>query len=298
MKHAWSLVGLWVAWGWLGTGCKERDRLEPSQVAKAPSEVSTGAKAEEEEEEVTTAPEADPFAAPGAPGFGSSLAKIPAAKGRTAVATLLLRYECWETGAREGLALLDGAGGTEVGDKARQALLANPSARLVHALALTLDEKTKASGESIVETIYPTEYEAPELSRPLAEQAAKVPAAETKSEVARLVEQLLDSACPTAFETRNTGVTLEAELRPAPAEAGCWDLSLAVEEVLLLDWSEFGSPAVKARMPRFASARGNHQARLAEGRWQMLGMQAPPRGRAEDPADRVRLGFARLVRAR
>jgi hypothetical protein len=251
--------------------------------------------AEAEEEERATGPDVDPFAAPG---FASSLEKIPAAKGRAAVATVLLRYECWETGAREGLALLDGSGGTELGDKARRALLANPSARLVHVLALTLDEGTKASGESIVETIYPTEYEPPEFPRSAAEQAAKTPAAETKGEVARLVEQLLDGVCPTAFETRNTGVTLEAEVRPVQAAPNCWDLSLAVEEVLLLDWSTFGSPAVEARMPRFASARGNHQLRLVEGRWQLLEVQAPPRGRAEDAADRLRLGFARLERAR
>jgi hypothetical protein len=204
----------------------------------------------------------------------------------------------WETSTREALALLDGSEAGEVGEAARKALLAAASARLVHALSLTLDERTKASGEAIVETIYPTEYEPPELPRQPAEaEQAKTPA-EVKSEVARLVEQLLTGVCPTAFETRNTGVTVEARLHPVAAEPDCWDLSLVVEEVLLLGMDRFGSPAVDAQMPRFSTSRGSHLLRMAERRWQLLGVQAPPRGRSEDPADRLRLAFARVERAR
>lgn len=79
------------------------------------------------------------------------------------------------------------------------------------------DFGTRMKIESIDEKIYPTEYDPPEIPN-------TVTISNTSADVVPRT-----GATPTAFETRNVGVTVEAE--PVQTESGLIHLTLAAEEV-------------------------------------------------------------------
>jgi hypothetical protein len=116
--------------------------------------------------------------------------------------------------------------------------------------------------------------------------------------IERLVDALMANASPTAFETRNTGFTCEATLQPVTAEAGCWDLSLRIEEVVLLGMESHGAPGLGIKEPAFSSFRSSGLLRCAEGRWQLFAVQEPPRGLDKQPHSKNWLTLVRLDRAR
>jgi len=237
--------------------------------------------------------EADPFAS--SSGMRSNL-NIPANKGGEPRATLALRLEIWELDARQAVSMLDSAPAKEAAEKVRPQLTADTSAKLVHSQLLTLDERNQSSNEAIVEQIYPTEYEPPEVPPQPA-----VPAKGrhgNSSEVSKTLQDMLKFACPSAFDTRNTGLTFEAQIQPVQAEPQCWDTSLTVEEVLLIREDQVGTPQLDMSMPVFSSFRINTALRLTEARWQILGLAEPPRSKPDEPANRRWLTFVRIDRAR
>lgn len=220
---------------------------------------------------------------------------IPENKGAEVRATLSLRLEIWEIDARKAVTLLDSASAKGVAEKIRPQLLADDSAKLARSQVLTLDERTQTTSEAIVEQIYPTEYEPPEVpSNP----AAAKPEPENRSEFAQKLQDRLSAACPSAFDTRNTGLTFEAQVQPVRAEDGCWDTCLTIEEVLLTRKDQVGTPLLDMTMPVFSSYRIRTSIRLTESRWQILSLAEPPRGKADEPADRRWLALIRIDRAR
>ena len=233
--------------------------------------------------------EADPFAEAS---VTQQKLTIPENKGTEVRATLSLRLETWEIDARKAVTLLDSAPAKEVAEKIRPQLLADESAKLAHSQVLALDERTQSASEAIVEQIYPTEYEPPEV--PPNTPAAK-PDPENRTEFARKLQDMLSAACPSAFDTRNTGLTLEAQIQPVRAEEGCWDTSLTIEEVLLVRKDQVGTPLLDMTMPVFSSFRIRTSIRLTESRWQLLGLSEPPRG---EPANRRWLSLVRIDRMR
>lgn len=236
---------------------------------------------------------ADPFAS--GSGMPSNLT-IPAHKGAEPRATLALRLEIWELDARQAVSMLDSAPAKEVAEKVRPQLTADTSAKLVHSQLLTLDERTQSSNEAIIEQIYPTEYEPPEVPPQPAVPARK--RQENPAEWSKKLQDMLTAACPSAFDTRNTGLTFEAQIQPVQAEPHCWDASLNVEEVLLIRKDQVGTPQLDMTMPVFSSFRIDTALRLTEARWQILGLAEPPRSKPDEPANRRWLTFVRIDRAR
>lgn len=235
--------------------------------------------------------DADPFAE----GVATQKLTIPENKGAEVRTTLSLRLEIWEIDARKAVTLLDSASAKEIAEKIRPQLLADDSAKLAHTQLLALDERTQSASEAIVEQIYPTEYEPPEFPPNI--PPAK-PEPENGSEFARKLHDMLSAACPSSFDTRNTGLTFEAQVQPVRAEAGCWDTSLTIEEVLLVRKEQVGTPLLDTTMPVFSSFRIRTSIRLTESRWQLLGLSEPPRGKPDEPATRRWLSLVRIDRAR
>lgn len=214
--------------------------------------------------------EVDPFAAPSS--SYSSLAMVPASRLKEARAALRLRLETWEVPSLEIARSLDHLGDVTALTKLRDEWLAGKEGiKLLWCPAQGLDGSTRVSTESITETIYPTEYEPPELP-PTAQKP------DPATQFGKAFEAALRSSSPTAFETRNTGHTLESVAHPVSAEKASWDVSIALEDVEMAGMSTFGPEELLVKMPQFTSFRTGGLLRLKEGEWRLVSVMDPPRG--------------------
>lgn len=233
----------------------------------------------------------DPFASDWSGGLEAG--KIPARRLAEKRTTLRVRLETWEIDAKEvarGLDELDGVAGLEA---ARRELLEDDGSRLVFSPVLALEEKSRAESGSIMERIYPTEAEPPEPVQVVS--AEPVPADERT--LGGVVSELSMAATPTAFETRNTGVSFEAAVQPVAAEGGCWDLSIRCEEVRLVAMEPQGAEALGIKMPAVSCFTTGGLLRVREGEWQLLSVQEPPRLELE-PSGKSWVTIVKVDRAR
>lgn len=124
----------------------------------------------------------------------------------------------------------------------------------------------KSSSESISEFIYPTEFGAPSIPNTLGVQIAPADKKGTEQKETPQLEKLSQApsindlngvsvpAVPTAFETRNTGVSVEVELIFSP-QVGVCDLRIAPEYVTLSGLNTWGQGVSKCSMPEFETQR-------------------------------------------
>lgn len=236
--------------------------------------------------------ENDPFASGAASGTG---VKIPLHRGKEARTPLQLRFEVWEIESKKLAARLDSVRGPDDLEGLRKELLADPATSLVHSLVSSTDEKSRTVDESILELIYPTEYEPPEL--PPATLDPK-DAQKGSSAWERWLAAAGKYSVPTSFETRNTGETLDAAIQPVQAEEKTWDVSLSFENVTLAGMISYGADDLLIEMPAFASARTNGIVRLREGQWRIKSVQLAPRGTDAKPTGKSWLTLLRVDRAR
>ena len=102
----------------------------------------------------------------------------------------------------------------------------------------------RASTEACREERYPTEFEPPQLPQ-----------------IFGGPPDWIDVICPTAFETRNVGVSLEVE--PHIFENGNWiRLNLVPRRVMLLGYD---NSVAGMRMPRFAKSETNTSVMIRNG---------------------------------
>lgn len=101
--------------------------------------------------------------------------------------------------------------GTDFADvlKTVQALVAAKKATLVATPSVTTISGQKATIESILEHRYPTEFEPPQIPQQIGVGTTKVTRTTTVTEETTTVPRT--SNTPTAFDTRNMGLTLEIE---------------------------------------------------------------------------------------
>lgn len=134
----------------------------------------------------------------------------------------------------------------------------------------------KATTESVREVIYPTEYEPPELPQEVAVDKQTLASPDT----VKALSGLVTPETPTAFETRNTGNTLEVQ---ALLEADKKTIVLKLVPELVIDT---GIKKFNARkdamgneifmeMPLFYSIRCNTQAVMTSGVPQLVALQTP-----------------------
>jgi len=233
----------------------------------------------------------DPFAAAAG---AESAPKLPLARGAEPRTTLKVRMETWEIPAKELAAKLDATHGSDALETWRGELLANDASVLVHSPVVVVDEKSRASSDSILERIYPTEYEPPEPLTVVPEAKGK----QTPQSLADVVENILAHATPTSFETRNTGASVEVGVQPVTADPLSWDLSLSLEETRLVAMESLGAEALGIREPAISSFRTGGLLRVKEGAWQILSAQEPPRGIDGKPTGKSWLTMVRVDRVR
>ncbi len=218
--------------------------------------------------------EVDPFAAPSSSG-DSSLSTVPASRLKEARAALRLRLETWEVPSLEIARSLDHLGDVTALTKLRDEWLEGKDGiKLFWCPAQGLDASTRVSTESITESIYPTEYEPPTYCTIVGEEPKK----EAVTVAEKAAEAAAKSCSPTAFETRNTGHTLEAVAHPVSAEKSSWDVSITLEDVEMAGMSTFGPEELMVKMPQFTSFRTGGLLRLKEGEWRLVSVMDPPRG--------------------
>lgn len=229
--------------------------------AVAPSDVDT-----------PSGQEADPFA----PAFGGSseVRAIPEARLSESRDTLRLRLEIWEMDTVAFVGALDELETQGDVGEFRRRLRQREGSRLVHAPMLVLEARSGKSVEGRIEEIYPTEYEPPEvLPGPAVEKILDEKTPETLGEV---IQQLTTPAIGTAFETRSTGVTMEALAQPVEISGEeRWDVSLSFEKVELLDQVFHGPKELNIIMPVFGCYRCGGLQRVVTSRWHFVSAAAP-----------------------
>ncbi|MBK1826713.1 hypothetical protein [Haloferula rosea] len=236
----------------------------------------------------------DPFADVGhASGYG--LDRVPEQRLAEARETLRLRIEVWELNSREMAIRLDQLEGKEAVAAWRRELLPGP-ARLVHAPVLSLEAKSRSSIESIVEQIYPTEYEPPEVLP--AEAIEPLLESDKNGSLSEVIGKLATAATPTAFETRNTGLSVEAEIHPVSVDDGSWDLSLSLEDVQQTGKANYGDEELHLQMPVFTLFRAGGLLRVEAGHWQVLSAATAPRKAEQAESDQSWLVLLRIDPAR
>lgn len=197
-----------------------------------------------------------------------------------------LRLEIWELDTKQFALQLDDVKPGSNFNAWRDASLASDAAALLNTPAVRVETGTKSTVESILEHIYPTEYEPP-----VGDKNGSSPAADA-------LPMPQWAAVPTAFETRNTGTTLEAVVRSVSGKTKTWDIWLSLESVKLEGDSEYGFPLMGIKMPDFSSYRAGGILRLQEGAWQLLSAQSAPPNADGSPTGKTRVAIVRLDRVR
>jgi hypothetical protein len=231
----------------------------------------------------------DPFAEPGSPGPRPQINPTRLTEERL---RLRLRMETWEAPALAVIRLMDAGDSATDAAKIRSAFLSGENhATLLFSQAAAMDAHTRTPAESIVEVIYPTEYEPPELppSNITPADARKQTDAWTK-----WLESAGKFAVPTSFETRNTGETFEAIAQPVTIAAKTWDVSATFENVSLLGMKKYGVPDLLIEMPVFSTFRINGLYRMKEGQWRLLTVQDTPMEANGKPSGQSRVTFMRI----
>ena len=145
-----------------------------------------------------------------------------------------------------------------------QKLIEDRDATLVETALVTARSGQRAKVESIHEHIYPTEFQAPEVINPEGEKGSKT---------------VLILPHPTAFETRNLGVTLEVD-PVLGADGKTIDLNLAPELVYLVgeqSWAEYEGDlgTSSTRTPSIYTAKTTTQVATTDGEYCLLSAQSP-----------------------
>lgn len=152
-------------------------------------------------------------------------------------------------------------------------LVKDGKAGIVETLCCIARPGQKATSEAVEEVIYPTEYEPPQLpdnAQPKTKDGADGAKANPQDHVT--------GPCPSAWETRNVGPTLEIE--PTITDGRIIDLRFVpkiiyhVGNTVWAEWKdEHGSMPVK--MPTFYTVRINTSFSLVDGQYLMVGSVSP-----------------------
>lgn len=245
--------------------------------------------------------ERDPFAdATGADPFAPAAGAPQAAEW---VRNLSICYEVFSLPLATAASLQrESSGDADIYEKLLAAVK-DDTARQEAFVVLRARSGQKSMSESLSEQIYPTEYEPPELPNSVG-VAITGPKTEGSPPVLMNLEKLagapaLESmtairtpATPTAFETRNAGLSVEIE--PTMDDDGkIIDLRINPSHVTLVDRSSWGKELSEVEMPVFESQTLMTSATLRINQPFLLGtLNLPPKSQADpDSANRVWFAF-------
>lgn len=138
---------------------------------------------------------------------------------------------------------------------------------------LTSVTGNRALAECIIEERYPTEFQPPSLAQTAALQTPKEAASGKKVKDSRTTIGFF----PTAFETRNAGVTLEME--PLVSMNGKWiHLNLVPQRVALWHYNAFESwktedgKVMKVEQPQFLTNKVTTSIKVKDGERRLIGV--------------------------
>jgi len=204
-----------------------------------------------------------------------------------------IRLEWFETDTKETITQLDDWKPNQDASVIRNNLLKLEKTTVKESLLTQLDVGETSTTETILELIYPTEYEPPEgLSASELPSKDKTP---KQNDVAKRLAEALAAACPTAFETRNTGLTTKLALEPCLTGDGEFDLRFYAEHVRFVKMIEYGQNEVATEMPLFSGSHTGQTLRLKSGQWRLVSVQPAidPKSGTPDSTRRLVL-FIRL----
>lgn len=154
---------------------------------------------------------------------------------------------------------------------------------LIDIVGTTARSGQRAKTESISETIYPTEPGVPEIPNEVVLEGA-----DSKAPIARGV--------PSAFETRNVGITLEVD-PVLGSDNWILDLNMAPEIVELTGYDHWPPenelPMFTVSMPRFYSMKITTQVTMVRGRYTFVGTTRPHKPAVEGRKKPIVLNFVR-----
>lgn len=277
---AW-LVGLAVVAG---------EEVKPEAATPQKPEIEMAPEDTDDSNAVTN----DPFASGGGSGYR---AKIPSQREKEARQTLQLRLEVWEIATKKLAARVDAIQAPGDLETLRKDLLADDSAILTQSFLAATDEKSRTIDESILEFIYPTEYEPP-VGPPGQQAERNEQATKENAGWQRWLDAAGKYSVPTSFETRNTGATLEAAIQPVEVEEKTWDVSLSFDTVALAGMISYGADDLLIEMPAFSSIRTSGLIRMREGEWRIKSIQEAPRTSDGKPTGKSWLTLVRVDRSR
>lgn len=218
--------------------------------------------------EQTHVAEDDPFANDGPTGN-----KPPGEWRKSAIIlSTQVRMEWIEADTKETINLLDSGKPSADAAILRSQIMALEKTTVMDALLTQLDVGEKSTAESIVEMIYPTEYEPAGLGSPPEELERPDKEQELLAYYAKLMRKT--GIAPTAFETRNTGLTVEMALEQVKADSNQFDLSLTPEKVIFCGMKNLAHNGLVAEMPIFATVRTTASLRLKSGQWRLVKIQS------------------------
>ena len=168
---------------------------------------------------------------------------------------------------------------------ALQSMVDSQKASMLETMMVVAKNGNKATTESIREVIYPTEYEEPELPGSFGTSKENQPSIAKAPRSSPLL--------PTAFDTRNTGSTLEIEPTVGNDESVI-DLRIVPEIVFeagVRKWNvhkdELGNESA-VEMPYFYTIRTNSALMLKDGMPQLLSVLTPKSAEGTpDPSRKV-----------
>lgn len=166
--------------------------------------------------------------------------------------------------------------------RALQELVREGDATIIDSSMITARSGQRAKTESVLEFIYPTEYE-----------PSKIP---EEVELSDRAEAPITPVSPAAFETRNVGTTLEVD--PVLGRDNTTiDLNLAPEIVAHDGYSVWPSeevdPGFQSRMPTFYTMRFSTQVTVTDGNYGLLGTVRPKEASQRGVEDPIVIGFVR-----
>jgi len=163
-----------------------------------------------------------------------------------------------------------------------QELVREGDAKILESMMVTARSGQRAKAESILEVIYPTEYDPSTIPEEV--------------ELSGRAEAPVTAVLPSAFETRNVGATVEVD--PVIGRDNLTiDLNLAPEKVEHQGYSIWPNDEVEAKfktlMPTFYTMRFSTQVTVIDGHYVLLGTARPMEGSQRGVKDPLVLGFVR-----
>ncbi|BDS06231.1 hypothetical protein NT6N_12710 [Oceaniferula spumae] len=226
---------------------------------------------------------ADPFVKSGKP-QPAAVANKPVAE---EAATHAILFEAFSLPLKDAAELMR-SGNTD--EQTYQSLVQKGKQEVLVVLRGTSGQKI--TNEAVREMIYPTEYEAPKVPTTLGvnispmgnkgvdksgESSADQTENLSKAPSVKSLEGLKVPVTPSAFETRNVGVTVETEFLLAGNNDGTCDLIIAPEFINHIGESVAGQGVAETTMPVFETQRLQTNVTLNIGKPYLLGtMNRPP----------------------